>query len=165
MDEFTSISFQFNFKSILAWNWMKLSLHQTSAEISFLTQGKICLVPMWPHCFSTLWLFVAGTMRRGASNPGRSGDPNQGFPLLPSSKRSQSTRWLKIMEKERNLNSSCWNKGRVSERVLLGDSRQASQRGSLSHRQRSQCEFNLTTNKAEKSKTNTSCNWVVNTQW
>ena len=50
-------------------------------------------------------------------------------------------------------NSSSPNQGRVSQRVLLGDSGQAAQRGSLSHRQRPQCEFKLTTNKAEKSKT------------
>ena len=34
-------------------------------------------------------------MRRAASNPARSGDQNHGFPHLPWSKRSQSTRWLK----------------------------------------------------------------------
>ena len=93
-------------------------------------------------------------MRRAASNPARSGDQNHGFPHLPWSKRSRSTRWLKKKNWKEKNNSSCSNEGRVSQRVLLGDSRQASQRGSLSHRQCPQCEFNLTTNKALKSKRN-----------
>ena len=150
MDEFTSISCQFNFNSIVAWNWMKLSSRQTSDEISFLTQGKICLVqPMWPpepsiaflHCnylLQVLW-------DRKHQTPRDWGLETKNFHTSSGQKDLRVQGGLKGNLEEEN-NSSSQNQGRVSQCVLLGDSGQASQRGSLSHRQRPQCEFKSTTN-------------------